>query len=121
MRRQQAGLINVHTQTQEFWGSGREEGVIMASQEKSYGPCWCASADKCPHPVASKYPVQEEELEKIIDKILKQFDRRSIKQYLKEQTASKGQSMVLKDGGKLKEVKTCSVVGQYEANLMLRA
>lgn len=79
----------------------------MAAHEKTYGPCWCASADKCPHPIASKYPVQEEELEKIIDKILKQFDRRSIKQYLKEQTASKGQSMALKDGGKLKEVRLC--------------
>ena len=77
----------------------------MAAQEKEYGPCWCVSEDKCPHPLTSKYPVQEAELEKIIDKILKQFDRRSIKQYLKEQSASKGQSMVLKDGGKLQEVR----------------
>ena len=91
--RRQAGLTNVYTQTQEFRGSGRKEGVIMASQEKSYGPCWCASADKCPHPVASKYPVQEEELEKIIDKILKQFDRNIIWRSNKCHTSISGRAI----------------------------
>ena len=68
------------------------------------GPCWCASESKCPHPILSKYSQLEPDLEKIIDNVLKQFDRRSIKTYLKEQAASKGTSMAVKDGGKLKEV-----------------
>ena len=59
---------------------------------------------KCPHPIGSKLPDLEPELEKIIDNILKQFDRRAIKTFLKEQNASKGMSMAAKDGGKLKQV-----------------
>ena len=47
------------------------------------GVCWCASEGRCPHKIQDKISGQWNEMEKAIDDILSQFDRRSIKKFLK--------------------------------------
>ena len=45
--------------------------------------CWCASDVKCPHAISGKLPLMWDELEKTIDDVLHQFDRRAVKKFLK--------------------------------------
>jgi hypothetical protein len=47
------------------------------------GVCWCASDSRCPHRIVDKIPTLWNEMEKAIDDQLGQFDRRSIKKFLK--------------------------------------
>lgn len=47
------------------------------------GLCWCASASKCPHGISAKLPALWEDMEKVIDEVLQQFDRKTIKRFLK--------------------------------------
>ena len=49
----------------------------------SEGLCWCASENKCPHGISHKLPEQWDSIEEIIDEVLQQYDRRSIKKFLK--------------------------------------
>lgn len=48
------------------------------------GVCWCASETKCPHAIGGKIPALWDSMEESIDGILKQFDRKQIKKYLKK-------------------------------------
>jgi hypothetical protein len=70
---------------------------------------------KCPHPVSSKFSSIESDLEKVIDNILKQFDRKSIRAFLKEQSNTRS-TMVQKDAGKLKDVYSKRIVKPLEAS-----
>lgn len=46
--------------------------------------CWCATqTNRCPHNVASKIPGCWEEIEQTIDGVLRQFDRKTIRKFLK--------------------------------------
>jgi hypothetical protein len=47
------------------------------------GLCMCTGDTKCPHGISSKLPVIFDDIEKSIDTILAQFDRRAVKKYLK--------------------------------------
>lgn len=75
----------------------------MATNTHDKAPCWCNSDVRCPHPIGSKFSSVEPELEKIIDNILKQFDRKSIRTFLKDQ-ANVRPTMAQKDAGKVKDV-----------------
>jgi hypothetical protein len=48
------------------------------------GVCWCASDTKCPHAIGGRIPALWDSMEESIDSILKQFDRKQIKKYLKK-------------------------------------
>lgn len=48
--------------------------------------CWCASDVKCPHGIAERLPLLWEEMENSIDKVLLQFDRKTVRNYLKRET-----------------------------------
>ena len=48
-----------------------------------HATCWCSSDTKCPHGISTKIPNVLDELEIIIDSILQQFDRKTVKKYLK--------------------------------------
>lgn len=48
------------------------------------GLCWCASDKRCPHGISTKLPGAWEELENIVDDVLQQFDRKSVKRYLRK-------------------------------------
>lgn len=52
---------------------------------ESAAVCWCAGGDigKCPHNVSTKIQSNWEELEQTIDTTLRQFDRKTIRKFLK--------------------------------------
>ncbi len=45
--------------------------------------CWCCTDAKCPHPISAKLSSAWDEIEEEIDKILIEFDRKSLRNYLK--------------------------------------
>ena len=51
--------------------------------------CWCCSDLKCPHNIAPKVSIHWEEIEKSVDDVLVEFDRKSIKNFLKRDTDGK--------------------------------
>ena len=59
--------------------------------------CWCCSDLKCPHNIAPKVSILWEEIEKSIDDILVQFDRKSIKNFLKRDTDGNTKPAKIKD------------------------
>ena len=69
--------------------------------------CWCASDIKCPHAIAGKLPLLWDELEKTIDDVLHQFDRRAIKKFLKRDIDGNSKK-TLKSGSDVKDVSLAS-------------
>eukprot|EP00601_Ochromonadales_sp_CCMP2298_P007064 CAMPEP_0173207986 /NCGR_PEP_ID=MMETSP1141-20130122/22249_1 /TAXON_ID=483371 /ORGANISM="non described non described, Strain CCMP2298" /LENGTH=118 /DNA_ID=CAMNT_0014134355 /DNA_START=35 /DNA_END=388 /DNA_ORIENTATION=+ len=54
------------------------------------GLCWCSSESKCPHGISAKIPALWEDMEQMIDEVLQQFDRKSIKRFLRGEGVNKG-------------------------------
>eukprot|EP01031_Cornospumella_fuschlensis_P028976 gene28976-34969_t len=70
------------------------------------GLCWCASDIRCPHGISQRLPPLWDDMERIIDDVLKQFDRKSIKRYLKKDldgTAKSSLGNKTKDAFKMNE------------------
>ena len=64
--------------------------------------CWCASDVKCPHAISGKLPLMWDEIEKTIDDVLHQFDRRAVKKFLKRDIDGHNKG-THKSSGQLKE------------------
>ena len=71
--------------------------------------CWCSGDVKCPHSVEKKLVSVWEDAEKSIDVILQEFDRKTIKTFLKRDLDGNTKNSQL--GEKLQEV--CQMIKIY--------
>lgn len=56
------------------------------------GVCWCTTEDRCPHAISARLPAMLSDIEKVIDDVLIQFDRKDVKHYLKRNIEGKPKS-----------------------------
>lgn len=63
--------------------------------ESDKGVCWCATSDtKCPHNITSRINALWNEMEAGIDEVLENYDRRTIRRFLKKDVTEKNSEKV---------------------------